>query len=61
MELQKQYPNRTKEQITDAMKKKTEILSQKVHDIIRDKGCDASHIQDLIKRFYVQAKWKPGK
>ena len=60
MELQKQYPNHTKEQITEAMKRKTELLSQKVHDVIRDKGCSDPRIQDLIKRFHVQAEWQPG-
>jgi len=61
MELQKQHPNRTKEQILEAIKKKTELLSQNVHDVIRDKGCGDVRIQDLIKRFHFQAKWQPYK
>ncbi len=61
MELQKQYPNRTKEQILEAIKKKAELLSQNVHDVIREKGCSDPRIQDLIKRFHLQAKWQPYK
>jgi len=61
MELQKQFPDRTKEQITEAMKLKSDFLSQKVNDVVRDKGCNDAGIQDLIKRFHFQAKWQPGK
>lgn len=61
MELQKQYPNRTREKILEAIKKKTELLSKNINDIIREKGCGDPRVQDLIKRFHFQAKWQPYK
>lgn len=61
LELKKQFPERSNEQIADAMTKKTEILARKVHEVVREKGCADPGVQELIKRFHAQAKWQPGK
>ena len=60
MELQKQYPDRSKEQLAQAMNRKKKHLYRIVQGIVREKGCGDSRIQDLIKRFDMQAKWRPG-
>jgi|GEM_PF-710131 len=61
MELQKQYPNRTKDQIAEAMRLKSELVAKNVRSLVDAKGCNDAGIQELIKRFHAQAKWQPGK
>lgn len=60
-ELEKRYPQRTKEQIMSAMKMQSEAISQKVFELVKQKGCDHTDIQEVVKRFHVQAKWQPLK
>lgn len=60
-ELEKRYPQRTKEQIMGVMKKQSDAISQKVFELVQQKGCDHPDTQEAVKRFYVQAKWQPGK
>jgi hypothetical protein len=60
-ELEKRYPQRTKEQIMGAMKVQSDAISQKVFELVKQKGCDHADIQEVVKRFYVQAKWQPLK
>lgn len=60
-ELAKRYPQRTKEQIAGAMKKQSDLITQKVFELVEQKGCDHPDIQEVVKRFFVQAQWQPGK
>ena len=58
-ELQKRYPTKTKLQVAQAMEKMSDLISAKVFDLVREKGCDDPDVKVAIKRFYVQADWKP--
>ncbi len=58
--LKEQYPKASKENIEEAMKKRTELITLKVGEVVDKNGCDNPDVQEIIKRFYVQAKWKPG-
>ncbi len=60
-ELQKQFPKRTKEEIATAMKGKSQAITEKVNSMVDEKGCSDPDVQLVVKRFFVQAKWKPGK
>lgn len=60
-ELEKRYPQRAKEQIMGAMKMQNDAISQKVFELVKQKGCDHPDIQEVVKRFYVQSKWQPLK
>ncbi len=60
-ELVKQYPKYTRDQVAGAMKRKSDLISQKVFEIVSEKGCDDPSVKEEIKRFNAQAKWKPGK
>jgi mevalonate kinase len=60
-ELQKRFPDKTKEQIGNVMRKNSELLTEKVDEVIDADGCENEKIDDLIKRFYLQAKWEPYK
>ena len=60
-ELEERYPQRSKEQIMGAMKMQSDTISQKVFELVKQKGCDHADIQEVVKRFYVQAKWQPLK
>lgn len=59
--LAEKYPKYTKEQISKAMKRKSDFISDKVFKIVKEKGCNDPSIQQLTKRFNLQAKWKLGK
>lgn len=60
-ELQKQFPKRTKEEIATAMKGKSHEITEKVNALVAEKGCSDPDVQLVVKRFFVQAKWTPGK
>jgi len=59
--LQKQFPKRSKEEIAAAMKGRSQAITEKVHSMVAEKGCSDQDVQLVVKRFFVQAKWKPGK
>lgn len=42
----------------NAMKMQSEAISQKVFELVKQKGCDHTDIQEVVKRFHVQAKWQ---
>ena len=54
-EIQKRDPKHTREEIGRFMKAKSDSQDQRVKEIILSNGCNDPRIQDLIKRFYVQA------
>ena len=58
--LKEIYPEYTKDNISRTMKKRSELITQKVNEIVEAKGCTDPDVKIIIKRFYVQAKWKPG-
>ncbi len=58
--LKEQYPKATSQNIEQAKNQRTEQITTKVEEIIGKKGCDNPDVQEIIKRFYVQAEWKPG-
>lgn len=58
--LKEKYPTYSKENISKAMKSRIDLITKEVNKIIDDKGCSNSEIQEIVKRFYAQAKWKPG-
>lgn len=56
-ELARQYPEHTELQIAKAMERKRDLLTSKVIELVRNRGCDDPDIQEVIRRFEVQAKW----
>lgn len=59
--LKEKYPKYSKENISKTIKSRINLITKEVNEIIDDKGCSNSEVQEILKRFYVQAKWKPGK
>ena len=58
--LKEKYPEYSKENISKTLKRRSDLITKKVNEIIDDKGCADSEVQEIIKRFYMQSKWKPG-
>lgn len=58
-ELSLRYPERSMAEITAVMSNRQEAVFQKVSEIVLEKGCDDPSIQQVVKRFYVQAQWQP--
>jgi len=59
-ELEKQYPQRTKEQIADAMNRKLQAITDSIFTLVAEKGCADPEVQQVVNRFFAQAKWKTG-
>ncbi len=59
MEIQKRKPELTKSQAAEIIKKGSKKATEAVYKVIEKEGCQSPKIQDLIKRFHVQAKWNP--
>ena len=54
-EVRRRKPDWTGEQIAAVMKKRSEGLSKKVGAVIDEKGCADPRIEDLLRRFEMQA------
>jgi hypothetical protein len=59
MEIEKRKPDLTKKQALEIIKKASKKTTEVVYKVIEKEGCEGPKIQNLIKRFHVQAKWSP--
>jgi hypothetical protein len=57
-EMQKRKPELSKQQVYDIFKKGADAVQKQIDEVIRTKGCSDPRIQDLIKRFDIQANLK---
>ena len=53
-------PEITEEKINSTLKSVAERTAKSIYAIVEKEGCNSREIQWLIKRFHLQAKWKPG-
>lgn len=58
-ELRNRKPDISNEKAQEILKLGGEKLTKAVYEVIETEGCESSKIQDLIKRFHMQAEWKP--
>ena len=59
-EIKKRKPDFTEEQVKKAIKMGNSKVTAAVYKVIETESCNSPKIQDLIKRFHVQTKWKPS-
>ena len=57
-ELKKQNPEQSDQQIVDGLKHRTGAVEKMIDDTIRANSCSDPRIQDLLKRFEMQANLK---
>ncbi|MHB1117864.1 hypothetical protein [Sideroxydans sp.] len=57
-ELKKRSPDQTEQQIINALKQRTNSVERAIDEVIRTKSCSDPRIQDLLKRFEIQANLK---
>jgi hypothetical protein len=57
-ELKKRNPGQSDQQIVEGLKQRTSTVEKAIDDVIRAKGCGDPRIQDLLKRFEMQANLK---
>lgn len=60
-ELKKRYPERSKDEIESAIAKRMQVGSERLEAMIAERGCDDPQVQQVVKRFFVQAQWEPLK
>ena len=58
-EIKKRKPEYSEKDIQKVMTNRNTKATNAVNKVIQSKGCSSHKIQDLIKRFYMQSKWKP--
>lgn len=58
-ELKKRKPDLSDEQASKILKDGGVKLTKAVYGVIDKEGCERPKIQDLLKRFHMQAAWKP--
>ena len=54
-ELQKRNPGKSEQQVLQSMKQGTSAVEKAIDGAIRENGCGDQRIQDLLKRFEMQA------
>lgn len=59
-EIKKRKPDFTEGQVNKAIKMGSSKVTAAVYKVIETESCNSPKIQDLIKRFHVQAQWKPS-
>lgn len=57
-ELARRYPESSQQQIAERLRANFQRTEKVIDAIIRSKGCDDPRIQDLLKRFEIQADLK---
>jgi hypothetical protein len=57
-ELRKRNPSQTEQEIVGELKQRTEAVEKTIDEAIRTNGCSDPRIQDLLKRFEIQANLK---
>ena len=58
-EIKKRKPEYSEKDIQKVMTHRNTKATDAVNKVIKSEGCISNKIQDLIKRFYMQSKWKP--
>lgn len=59
-EMKKRKPELTEQQIAEKFKAASDAVAKQIDDVIRSNGCSDPRVQDLLKRFEVQANLKFG-
>ena len=54
-ELKRRNPTQSDQQIVEGLKQRTSAVEKVIDSVIREKGCGDPRIQDLLKRFEIQA------
>ncbi len=57
-ELRKRNPSQTEQEIVERLKQSTGAVEKAIDEAIRSNGCSDPRIQDLLKRFEIQANLK---
>ncbi|MDD4910952.1 MAG: hypothetical protein PHP57_01525 [Sideroxydans sp.] len=57
-EIQKRNPNSTNQDAQKIIKSRSDSQNQRVTEIVQSSGCNDPRIQDLLKRFQMQASLK---
>ncbi len=57
-ELKNRNPSQTEQEIADRLKQRTGAVEKVIDETIRTNGCNDPRIQDLLKRFEIQASLK---
>ncbi len=57
-ELKKRNPKQSEQQVVNGLKQRTKAVEKAIDDVIHDNGCSDPRIQDLLKRFKLQANLK---
>ncbi len=57
-ELKRRNPGQSDQQIVEDLKQRTSAVEKAIDGVIREKGCGDPRIQDLLKRFEIQANLK---
>ena len=59
--LESKFPNHTKKQLQNAIKKKVQFITGLVKNTVSTKGCKDKKIVDILKKYHMHAKWEPYK
>ena len=57
-ELKRRNPGQSDQQIVEGLTQRTNAAEKVIDGVIREKGCGDPRIQDLLKRFEIQANLK---
>jgi hypothetical protein len=57
LEIGRQLPGSGAEVISAELARRSKEVKDRTHALVRAEGCEAGQVQDLVKRFAIQAAW----
>jgi hypothetical protein len=57
-EIGRQLPTSSSEEVVAELARRSKTIKDQTHALVRAEGCEAEKVQDLVKRFAIQASWK---
>ena len=57
-EIGRQLAGSNAEQVATELARRSKDVKDRTHALVRAEGCETERVQDLVKRFAIQASWK---
>ena len=60
LEIGRQMPASRGEDVAAELARRSKVVKDRTHALVKAEGCEAQPVVDLVRRFSVQANWKRG-
>jgi hypothetical protein len=58
LEIGRQLPTSSRDEVSAELARRSKAVKDETHALVRAEGCEAARVQELVRRFAIQASWK---